>query len=729
MKLKLDKNKGNKIKEGMIGLFFEDINYAADGGLYAEMIENRSFAFYDCYGDKGDYYVKPEPGYGWSPAWAEDCGTADRENRTKDCNAAGRESWTEGSNAVGKENRVEDCNAVGSENRTNDGNGTGEMQYVMGSPLYRENPYYLRFTAKEPGQGFQNQAYSGIFLEKGKEYRVSFYARQVSYEGAFLVSVRKDGKVYAEASAVCRSVPENTWRKWTRYELTLKAEETVEGGVFVLALENAGTVEFDFISMMPADAVAGIFRKDLFERLKELHPGFLRFPGGCIVEGNTLQNRYRWKESVGMPEHRRANFSRWSLHGTNAENGWHTEYAHYNQTLGIGFYEYFLLCELIGAKPLPVLNVGLACQYQSYEFVEVDAPEFQEFIQDALDLIEFANGSPDTEWGGLRARMGHPEPFGLEMLGIGNEQWETEKVDFFERYRLFERAIHEKCPEIRLIGSAGPDITSERYLDAWKFYRKAAEGKPDFCYAVDEHYYVNPQWFYEHVDFYDDYPRDVRVFAGEYAAHSVSGMNSPEANTLAGALAEAAFLTGIEKNADVVILASYAPLFARIGYAQWAPNMIWFDETDVYPTASYYVQKMYGENMGTVLIPMKGQEKELRKESIYVNLSLDEKTGEYILKAVNASKETKRLKLADDNDRPLGGTAVIKELRRASEDDRPAESARTAEGGTETTENAGVAEALPRTGTPEPVYYGERSEELSGALKLAPESFVVVRIK
>lgn len=674
MKFKIEKEKGSKIQEGMIGLFFEDINYAADGGLYAEMIENRSFEFYDCYGDKGDYYVKPDPGYGWSPA--------------------------------------------------QDG---GELQYVMGSPLYRENPHYLRFTATEPGQGFRNKAYRGIYLEKEKEYRVSFYARQISFEGAFRVSVQKAGTVYAEASVPCLSVPKDTWRKWNRYEMTLKAADSIEGGEFVLSLDEAGTVEFDFISMMPADAVAGIFRKDLFERLKELHPGFLRFPGGCIIEGNTLENRYRFKESVGIPERRKANFSRWALHGTNPENGWHTEYAHYNQTLGIGFYEYFLLCELIGAAPLPVLNVGLACQYQSYELVDVDAPEFQEFIQDALDLIEFANGGTDTKWGGLRAQMGHPEPFGLTMAGIGNEQWETEQVDFYARYRLFERAIHEKYPEMRLIGSAGPDITSEHYRDAWKFYHEEAAGNPDFCYAVDEHYYVDPEWFYDHVDFYDDYPRNVKVFAGEYAAHPVRGMKEPEANTLAGALAEAAFLTGVEKNADVVILASYAPLLARIGYAQWAPDMIWFDEADTYPTASYYVQKMYGENMGTVLIPMRGQEKELRKEGIYVNLSFDEKEGEYILKAVNAAEEEKSLELVDAQEKPVRGTVTIKELRKCTLDMERKEDGSAAESGNAAGREENGAEG--KSGRPEPVRYEERGTELNGGLVLAPESFVVVRVK
>lgn len=212
MRLKLEKTKGSKINEGMIGLFFEDINYAADGGLYAEMIENRSFEFYDCYGDKGDYYVKHDPGYGWSPAQRSGGNGAHGER--------------DGNNGDGM--------------RGEDGNGGGKLEYVTGSPLYRENPHYLRFTANEPGQGFRNQAYSGIFLEKGKEYRVSFYARQANYEGKFWVSVEKDGKVYAEASAVCRSVPKNVWRKWIRYELTLKAEETVEGGAFILSLESGG---------------------------------------------------------------------------------------------------------------------------------------------------------------------------------------------------------------------------------------------------------------------------------------------------------------------------------------------------------------------------------------------------------------------------------------------------------------------------------------------------------
>lgn len=651
MRLKIADRKGNAVSEGMIGLFFEDINYAADGGLYAEMLENRSFEFVDCYGDKGDYYTKPAPGYGWS---------------------------AEGDGAV--------------------------LEFVTGSPLYRENPHYLRFTADREGAGFKNKAYRGIYLRKGEEYRVSFYARMASYTGNFTVCVKKGDAVSAKALIEGRQDPADPWHKWIRYEAYLEAREDVDGADFVLSLDGKGIVEFDFISMMPADAVAGVFRKDLFECLKGLHPGFLRFPGGCIVEGDTLENRYRWKESVGAPEARKSNFNRWAVHGTTRENGWHTEYSHYNQTLGIGFYEYFLLCEMIGAKPLPVLNVGLACQYQSYELVEPGAPEFGEFIQDALDLIEFANGSPDTFWGGVRARMGHEEPFGLSMVGIGNEQWQTKEADFFTRYRLFEKAIHEKYPEIKLIGSAGPDIISDRYRDAWSFYRQEGAENENFCYAVDEHYYVKPEWFYDHVDFYDEYPRDVKVFSGEYAAHPENGMNNPAANTLRGALSEAAFLTGVERNADVVILASYAPLFARLGYAQWSPDLIWFDENGTYPTASYYVQKMYGENLGTVTIPMEGQEKALAGEAVYVNVTLDEKTREYIVKAVNAGDTDKSLEITDSGEKAVCGRGKRIELVRSPE-----------------------AKGWDRM-RPEPVAYSEKEEQINGVLVLPAESFTVLRI-
>lgn len=594
MNLRIGKEREAAIKEGMIGLFFEDINYAADGGIYAEMIENRSFEFLDCYGKKGDYYTKYDGGFAW---------------RTEH---------------------------------------TGRMEFVSGSPLCEENPHYLRFTACKAGDGFSNAAYDGIAMSKGREYKIRFYARKVSYEGGFLISVKKDGAIAAAASIALAKEAEESLHRWNLYELILEADESVRGGRFCITLTEAGIVEFDFISMMPADAVAGLFRRDLFEKIYDLKPGFIRFPGGCIVEGNTLANRYRFKDTLGAPETRKRNWNRWAVHDTKEEEGWHNKYSHYNQTLGLGYYEYFLLCELVGAKPLPVQNVGMACQYQSWEKIEVGTPQFESFVQDALDLIEFANGSADCGWGKVRAQMGHPAPFGLTMLGIGNEQWEEGNADFFARYTAFEQAIHAKYPEICLIGSAGPDITSEKYVKAWTFYKGEIAKNDRFVYAVDEHYYVKPEWLYDHVDFYDNYSRECRVFAGEYAAHPSNGMNRPDANTLEGALSEAAFLTGVERNADVVLLASYAPLFARIGYAQWSPDMIWFDDVSCYGTPSYYVQGLYAANMGTVTLALKGQEKQLREQGIYVSVSLDEKTSTVILKAVNRAEEARSLYLELD---------------------------------------------------------------------------------
>lgn len=606
MELRITGEKRAKIADGMIGLFFEDINYAADGGLYAEMLENRSFEFVDCYGEKGDYYTVFDGGYGW--------------NSYPDAESA--------------------C-----------------LRVVSGSPLAVENPHYLRVKTEKAHCGFSNKAYDGVYLEAGKEYQVVFYARAVQYQGAFAALVEKDGEICAKARISCVGSKEDG-NFWQRYEAVLTAKTTVRHAKFVLLLENAGTVEFDFVSMMPKDAVAGVFRRDLFEKLRDLKPGFLRFPGGCIIEGNTWENRYQFKDTLKEPWARRANWNRWAVHQTTPENGYHSQYSHYNQTYGLGFYEYFLLCDLIGAKPLPVLNVGLACQYQSYELVEMGTKAFDELLQDALDLIEFANGDTQSTWGSVRARMGHPEPFGLTMLGIGNEQWETDKVHFFERYCAFEKAIHAVHPEIQLIGSAGPDVTSEKYEKAWNFYHER-ENVENFVYAVDEHYYVKPEWLFEHNDFYDNYSRKIKVFSGEYAAHPFNGMNRPDANILEGALAEAAFLTGVERNADVVVLASYAPLFARLGYTQWSPDMIWFDEISSYGTPSYYVQQMFGVNCGTITLDMKGQEKALAKEGIYVNVSLDEKTGEVIVKAVNRNKEQAVLPLIWDEGIRAAGNARI----------------------------------------------------------------------
>ena len=591
MELKVRNQKGVEIQQDMIGLFFEDINYAADGGLYAEMLENRGFEFLEAFGDATDYYVKYDGEYGWSA--------------------------------------YPDGDAV-------------HMQAVTGSSHTEINPHYMRIAAKAAGAGICNKAYDGIYLQKGEKYHVYFWARVVKDPENLLVKVEKNGKVYAVSTISTDAGTEETYNYYRRYDLTLTAEETVEKAQFIFALENPGIVELDFISMIPESAVEGVFRKDLYEKLAELKPGFVRFPGGCIVEGNTLDNRYRYKDSLRPVWERKNNWNRWAVHCNNRENNWRGPYSHYNQSLGLGYYEYFLLCEKIGAKAIPVMNVGFACQYQSTEMVAIGSDEWKMFVQDALDLIEFANGDVSTTWGSVRGQMGHPESFHLTMLGIGNEQWQTEKADFFERYVIFEQEIHARYPEIKLIGSAGPDITSERYEMAWGFYNGHKQ-QENFVYAVDEHYYVKPQWLYDHVDFYDEYDRTIKVFSGEYAAHPTDGMNMPHANTLEGALSEAAFLTGVERNADVVVLASYAPLFARVGYAQWSPDMIWFDEKSSYGSPSYYVQKMYGNHMGDVTLFTGEEVKEAWKEKLYYALSYKEASKEIIIKIVNANEEEKSI--------------------------------------------------------------------------------------
>ena len=592
-----------EINPDMIGLFFEDINFAADGGLYAEMIENRSFEAVKSLGENRNYVLQDDNLYAWT--------------------------------ATDK---------------------SGVLEISNNSPVNNNNPHYLRFTAKKAGAGFANKAYDGIVLKKNQKFNVSFYAREVDYfRGDIEIRIKKGRKIYAEAR-VTPVVAETTQpdgydvmignveaKIWRKYSTVLIAEDDVKGATFQMHLSKKGCVEFDLISMIPDNAVAGVFRKDLFETLADIHPGFVRFPGGCIVEGTSLLRRYRWKDTVGSIEQRKINTNLWALQGGNTMTGWEMPDSHYMQSYGIGFYEYFLLCELLSSperlcKPLPVINIGVACQFRSYETVPVESDDFEEYINDALDLIEFANGDTSTKWGSLRAKMGHPESFNLELLAIGNEQWESRQVDLYERYRRFEKAIHDKYPDIKCLGTAGPFVNNELHKDAWKYYYDEIRKNSKFTYAVDEHYYMAPQWMYDNVDFYDDYPRDVAVFAGEYAGHDDNLSNSLEA-----ALSEAAMMTGMERNGDVVKLASYAPLFNRIGHTHWTPDMIWFDEDSVTLTPSYYVQKLFSDYSGYEAFDLKDQEKKLRDSKIYVSAV---KSGKgTIIKFVNSSDKDQSVKL------------------------------------------------------------------------------------
>ncbi len=602
--------KGVDINKGMIGLFFEDINYGADGVLYAELLENPNFEFLDSRGDRDAYYQNFDGLYGWK-AYPE---------------------------------------------------GAAVLSITEESPVSKINPHYLTVTTRGENQGFTNKAFDGVTLRKGVEYNLTFYARGKEYQGNVEVQIKQRGKVYASALTTA-----GVQEEWAQYSRSLKSDEDVRNGEFIVYLTEAGKAEFDFFSLMPSDAVLGLFRADLVQYLKDITPGFLRFPGGCIVEGNELTNRYQWKESVGPRIHRRNNWNRWAVHENNKENDFTSIYSHYNQTLGLGYYEYFLLSEYLGAKAIPIQNVGLACQYQSTQKVASDSEEFNEFIQDALDLIEFANGDESTKWGSLRIEMGHKEPFNLEYLGIGNEQWETSEVDYFHRYECFEKEIHKNYPDIMLVSSAGPNVNTDTYHAAWKWIREKAEKNSNFTAVIDEHYYMPPKWFLENDDFYDEYPRTVKVFAGEYAAHLGNGMNRPEVSTMEAALAEAAFMTGLERNGDVVTLAAYAPLFARINYTQWSPDLIWFDDQKAYGTPSYYVQKLYGNNMGNRTLKFT---KDGDWNNFYATVCFDDESGEHIIKLVNTGTEARETEIAIQAGTSIKPEATVVTLSAADLGDR-----------------------------------------------------------
>jgi alpha-N-arabinofuranosidase len=356
-------------------------------------------------------------------------------------------------------------------------------------------------------------------------------------------------------------------------------------------------------------------RKDLVQLLYDMHPGFVRFPGGCIVEGRTLLTRYRWKTTVGDIAERKTIINRWN------DEFDQRPAPDYFQSFGLGFYEYFQLAEDIGAKPLPILNCGMACQFNSNETAALK--ELDEYVQDALDLIDFANGPVSSPWGKLRAQMGHPEPFHMTMIGIGNEQWGPRYV---ERYKVFAAALKAQHPEIKLVVAAGPFPSGEPFESMWTSWRELHAD------IVDEHYYQSPEWFLTNSTRYDKYDRKgPKVFAGEYAAQS-AGMTSPEnRNNWRTALAEAAFMTGLERNGDVVQMASYAPLLAHADAWQWKPDAIWFDNLRSYGTTDYYVQRLFASNAGTRVLPVTPR----MEDGLYTSATLDERTHEVILKAIN----------------------------------------------------------------------------------------------
>lgn len=562
------KKVGAAVQPTMYGIFFEDINYAADGGLYGELVKNRSFEF-------------PDALMGWK--------------------------------------------AFGKFEVKNDGPFERCPHYVV-----------LNYSGhNDTATGLQNEGYFGIGIENDEEYRFTVWAKTVSGDANVEVSLVDESTMeeHQEFATAELKVSGNEWKK---YELILKSPKTVQKANLRLLLKGKNGVALEHVSLFPKhtfkDRENGM-RRDLAQALYDLHPGVFRFPGGCIVEGSSLDQRYQWKNSIGPVENRPLNGNRW-LSTFN-----YRLFPDYYQSYGLGFYEYFLLSEDIGAEPLPVLNVGMACQFQNPNdpSAHVAVKDLQPYIQDCLDLIEFANGDVNTTWGKKRAEMGHPAPFNLKFLAVGNEQWDNL---YYERLRPFVKAIKAKYPNIKLIGTSGPDSEGEMFEKGWKAMK---ELKADL---VDEHFYRNEHWFLSHGLRYEGYDRKgPKVFAGEYACHG----KGKKWNHFETSLYEAAFMTDLERNADVVDMATYAPLFAHVDGWQWRPDMIWYDNTRMFKSVSYYVQQMYACNKGTNVLPLTMNGKSVAgqegQDGLFASAVVDKKKGEIIVKVANTSDKAQDVTL------------------------------------------------------------------------------------
>lgn len=568
------------ISDLLMGVFIEDINFAADGGLYAEKIVNRSFEFTEI--AKGDQM------YGWETV-----------------------------GAVEAEVKVNDTKGSLNENNTN---------------------YLVLKNFSGAKSGVANVGFlDGISVTANEKYDFSIYAKALDgYSGEITINIISGKDVVGTATIGGIS---NTWEK---YEAEITSKVTADRNVKLQVLIDNGTVAVDMISLFPQNTYKNRengLREDLAVMLEELEPSFVRFPGGCVIEGYDYETMYNWKDSVGADR----NGEPLLFNGTYGDVAarkqgidiW-TNISLTEDTLpsymsyGLGFYEYFLLAEDLGAIGVPVLNCGMYCQARAGEAVPIGSEEFLGFIQDALDLVEFCRGGADTKWGAVRIAMGHEEPFALKYIGIGNENWGN---DYYQRYTLFVEAFEEAAKEnpelfegIELMYSAGTDDATSG-ADNYKSYQYAQKwldanpGKTieDFAGATDHHYYNTPEWFLQNTDYYDEanYSRDsltgtpyggaINVFIGEYAAQS---------NTLKAALAEAAYMTGIERNGDIIRMAAYAPLFGNLTALHWAPDLIWFNNHLCTGSINYYMQKLFSTNVGVSVLGTEFEGAEVKAETV-----------------------------------------------------------------------------------------------------------------
>lgn len=566
------KKVGAEIQPTMYGLFFEDINYAADGGLYAELVKNRSFEF-------------PQKLMGWKTF--------------------------------------------------------GKVLLKDDGP-FEKNPHYVRLAYaghQHKQTGLDNEGFFGIGVKKGQEYRFSVWARipEGSKPGKIRMELVNTASA-GEQQAFAAETLEIDTKEWKKYQVMLRPDVTDAKAVLRIFLAAPQTVDLEHVSLFPADTWKGHengLRKDLAQALADIKPGIFRFPGGCIVEGTDLATRYDWKKSVGPVENRPLNENRWQYTFS------HRFYPDYFQSYGLGFYEFFLLSEEIGAEPLPVLSCGLACQFQNSDAdAHVALCDLDEYVRDALDLIEFANGGIDTPWGKVRADMGHPAPFNLKFIGIGNEQWGKEYPEHLEP---FVAAIRQAYPELKIVGSSGPDSEGKQFDYLWPEMKRL---KADL---VDEHFYRPEAWFLSQGARYDNYDREgPKVFAGEYACHG----KGKKWNHFHAALLEAAFMTGLERNADIVHMATYAPLFAHVEGWQWRPDMIWYDNLNSVRTVSYHVQQLYATHKGTNILPLTMDKVPVTgaegQNGLFASAVYDKDAEEYIIKVVNTSDKVQPLTLKFD---------------------------------------------------------------------------------
>ena len=563
------KKPGADVQPTMYGIFFEDINYAADGGLYAELLINRSFEF-------------PNPFAGWDIS--------------------------------------------------------GKVSLKNDGPFDR-NPHYVRLAPSghsDKHTMIENHGFFGIGVNGGEEYRFSLWARVPDGGNAKLWIDLVDNATMDEDQKLGNAGVDISGKEWKKYTAIIKPKRTFAKAHLRVWGDGKVTTDVEHISLFPVKTYRGHengMRQDLAQALEDLRPGVFRFPGGCIVEGTDLETRYQWKNTVGPVENRPLNENRWHYTFTQRY------FPNYFQSYGLGFFEYFQLSEEIGAEPLPVLNVGMACQFQNNKDA-AHAPctkeGLQQFIDDCIDLIEFANGDPaKNQWAKLRADMGHPAPFNLKFLGIGNEQWEA---PYFDRLAIIAPEVRKAHPEIKIIGTSGPNAEDQHFYNGWK---AMTELKADL---VDEHFYRSIEWYKKQMNRYDDRKfytkKGPRVFAGEYACHD----NGKKWNHSAASLYEAAFMINIERNADLVHMATYAPLFAHVEGWQWRPDAIWFDNLKSARTTAYHVQALYAQNKGTNVLPttlsINGGKPSVNpvpsgEDGLFASAVLDKNTNEIIIKAVN----------------------------------------------------------------------------------------------